>query len=80
MSFMFWNSFIKDVEQLDEQINKTSGKFDEINSILSVTQQRLNKFKVNLVNQLNAIQLISFSPDSLWQLNEFTENTWKSTN
>lgn len=40
------NLFWKDVETLDEQINNTSGKFDELNSILSVTQQRLNKFKV----------------------------------
>lgn len=29
----------------DEQLKGTSGKLDELNSILSVTQQRLTKFK-----------------------------------
>ncbi|KAJ6634861.1 hypothetical protein Bhyg_13442 [Pseudolycoriella hygida] len=33
------------VEETEEQLNRTGGKFDELNSILSVTQQRLNKFK-----------------------------------
>lgn len=37
---------LKEVEVQGEQLQETSGKFDELNSILSVTQQRLNKFKV----------------------------------
>lgn len=36
----------QDVEVQHEQLKETHGKMDELNSILSVTQQRLNKFKV----------------------------------
>lgn len=32
----------------EEQINDSTGKIDELNNILSITQQRLNKFKVCL--------------------------------
>lgn len=37
---------LQNVEVQGEQLQETSGKFDELNSILSVTQQRLNKLKV----------------------------------
>lgn len=61
----------KEVETTEEQINNTSGKFDELNSILSVTQQRLNKFKVSVETedyQWKHFKLIvvSFITDSLW--------------
>uniref|UniRef100_A0A1Q3G512 t-SNARE coiled-coil homology domain-containing protein n=1 Tax=Culex tarsalis TaxID=7177 RepID=A0A1Q3G512_CULTA len=37
---------LTEVNLHDEQIGGTSGKMDELNSILSITQQRINKFKV----------------------------------
>ena len=38
--------YTQELDIQDEQINQTSGKFDELNNILSITQQRINKFKV----------------------------------
>ncbi|XP_039436494.1 uncharacterized protein LOC120418246 [Culex pipiens pallens] len=37
---------LTEVDLNDEQMGSTSGKMDELNSILSITQQRINKFKV----------------------------------
>ncbi|KAL1373603.1 hypothetical protein pipiens_005131 [Culex pipiens pipiens] len=37
---------LTEVDLNDEQMGGTSGKMDELNSILSITQQRINKFKV----------------------------------
>lgn len=47
--YTFWkyHSFLEqEVDLNDEQMGSTSGKMDELNSILSITQQRINKFKV----------------------------------
>ena len=38
--------YFQEIDLQDEQIKNTSGKMDEINSILSVTQQKINTFKV----------------------------------
>ncbi len=50
-------------------MNSTSGKFDELNSILSVTQQRLNKFKVGVKlswshKRLSENFIFSFQPQT----------------
>ncbi|XP_037039044.1 uncharacterized protein LOC119076414 [Bradysia coprophila] len=46
-----------EVETTEEQLNNTSGKFDELNSILSVTQQRLNKFKTACGSLTNLLKI-----------------------
>lgn len=46
-----------EVEANEEQINNTSGKFDELNNILSVTQQRLNKFKTACGSLTNLLKI-----------------------
>jgi len=46
-----------EAETVDEHINNTSGKFDELNSILSVTQQRLNKFKTACGSLTNLLKI-----------------------
>lgn len=45
---------MKEVELNDEQLQGTSGKMDELNSILSITQQRINKFK-NVCGSLTSL-------------------------
>lgn len=37
---------LQEIDIQDEQINQTTGKVDELTNILSITQMRLNKFKV----------------------------------
>ncbi|XP_055640307.1 uncharacterized protein LOC129777818 [Toxorhynchites rutilus septentrionalis] len=37
---------MREVDLQDEQMQGASGKMDELNNILSITQQRINKFKV----------------------------------
>lgn len=39
---------LKELDIQDEEITQNTGKMDEINNILSMTQMRLNKFKVRL--------------------------------
>lgn len=58
LSFIF-----QEIDNQDEKLTENSGKMDEINSILSMTQMRLNKFKVISIYQLNfngCIELFSF--------------------
>lgn len=64
------------LEAEDETLKGGHGKMDELNNILSATQLKINKFKVNelfcsktIVNK----QIKNFS-DGLWQLHEFVEN------
>lgn len=42
------NEVAREVEAEGETLKSGHGKMDELNSILSATQQRLNKFKVTL--------------------------------
>ncbi|XP_055601627.1 uncharacterized protein LOC129750647 [Uranotaenia lowii] len=50
---------MKDVDLQDEQMQGASGKMDELNNILSMTQQRINKFKVACGSLTN---LLKFRP------------------
>jgi hypothetical protein len=36
----------QDIEVQDEQLGRVSGGLDELTSILSVTQKKINRFKV----------------------------------
>lgn len=39
-----------EMEGEDEQMKRTHGKMDELSSILSATQVKINKFKVTLIS------------------------------
>lgn len=42
------NEIAQEMEADDEKIKGAGGKMDELNNILNATQQRLNKFKVDI--------------------------------
>jgi hypothetical protein len=47
------NEIAQEIEAEDEKLKGAGGKMDELNNILSATQQRLNKFKVD--NKCNVL-------------------------
>jgi hypothetical protein len=42
------NEIAQELEADDEKLKGAGGKMDELNNILNATQQRLNKFKVDI--------------------------------
>lgn len=66
----------KELENEDEKLKGASGKMDELNNILSATQQRLNKFKVckYLCAKVLYKQTESSFLDRLRKFHDFAEN------
>ncbi|KFB40586.1 AGAP002723-PA-like protein [Anopheles sinensis] len=55
---------MKEVDLQEESIQSTSGKMDELNSILSATQQKINKFKVACGSLTSLLKLRPSTPSS----------------
>lgn len=71
---------LSEVDLHDEQMQGTSGKMDELNSILSITQQRINKFKVACGSLTNLLKFRPSTPNEGISTNESTENEQASGN
>ncbi|XP_053680609.1 uncharacterized protein LOC128731508 [Anopheles nili] len=53
---------LKEVDLQDESMQGTSGKMDELNSILTATQQKINKFKVACGSLTSLLKLRPSTP------------------
>uniref|UniRef100_A0AAG5CYQ2 t-SNARE coiled-coil homology domain-containing protein n=1 Tax=Anopheles atroparvus TaxID=41427 RepID=A0AAG5CYQ2_ANOAO len=53
---------MKEVDLQDESIRSSSGKMDELNNILSATQQKINKFKVACGSLTSLLKLRPSTP------------------
>lgn len=47
LMFIFLTLWTQEIDIQDEKINEGTSKMEEITNILSMTQMRLNKFKVS---------------------------------
>ncbi|XP_050086941.1 uncharacterized protein LOC126572007 [Anopheles aquasalis] len=55
---------LKEVDLQDETVQGTSGKMDELNSILTATQQKINKFKVACGSLTSLLKLRPSTPSN----------------
>ncbi|XP_062565144.1 uncharacterized protein LOC134227571 [Armigeres subalbatus] len=63
---------LKEVDLNDEQMQGAAGKMDELNNILSITQQRINKFKTACGSLTN---LLKFRPGTPSEGNSANDST-----
>ncbi|XP_035776603.1 uncharacterized protein LOC118458358 [Anopheles albimanus] len=55
---------LKEVDLQEESVQGTSGKMDELNSILTATQQKINKFKVACGSLTSLLKLRPSTPSN----------------
>ncbi|XP_053696425.1 uncharacterized protein LOC128743784 [Sabethes cyaneus] len=70
---------MQEVDLNDEQLKGTTGKMDELNNILSITQQRINKFKVACGSLTSLLKMRPSTPNAGTSSNEPTEEASANT-
>ncbi|XP_019559377.1 uncharacterized protein LOC109428147 [Aedes albopictus] len=70
---------MKEVDLQDEQMQGAAGKMDELNNILSMTQQRINKFKTACGSLTNLLKFRPGTPSEGSASNDPTNGTESNT-
>ncbi|EAT48560.1 AAEL000455-PA [Aedes aegypti] len=70
---------MKEVDLQDEQMQGAAGKMDELNNILSITQQRINKFKTACGSLTNLLKFRPGTPSDGNSTNDPTNGSEPNT-